>query len=509
MVHRPVITVFLFLLLPAFAFAQGKMHRADGHYIGVLDFFNNHPEPKHRIPHPGPANNGFVGPFGGWVGDGEIEFRGLMAGAVLVVDWWLLFGEPVANYEFIWRSSGRYEIRYKVPKKDRVSVIITREALQKYPVLLKRFDALKPLETNFEIRWHIGDQSAKDREAFKRQYRLFGSIGGQAPHVKTGLTTHIHSGQILNETSGVKPFSVPSSPPGGWKTFGSLPDSFDATKIRMLSHYFRIATAQNVRDFRATGVRWPLAEMRAIALDFAALEAGNPPLSPSEQVAAATAKKLPSYAPKDEWAKAEMPPADPAPPSPVKTADGLYHYQFKNGKKAFPQAFHGASGFENGFAWVNLGRGPDGEWRQNIINLKGELQLPPTYNRVSVSDGRFATVGNAHSDQRERRFGLLDLQTGRWLLPVSYHALGVHHLTVSGGRYVSTVMYANFSEPYREHDRDNSGYNILYVDADETSEFYDLDKTNASLTKTKTSTSRRADSIKYRLGLDEQRRRNP
>lgn len=415
--------LWLFFLTHNNVRAQGKLVKVDGHYVGVLDFYNNHADQKFRVPHPNPANNGFFDK-NGWAGDDEVQFRGLMKGAILNVDWWLLFGEPVVNYTFVWSASGSYEVRYKDPKKGQVTATVNRTALQKYPNLLKRFDSLRPLETNFEIRWSIGDQSARDREAFKRHYRLFGSIGGQAPHVKTGMTTRIRSSGIICEGPNIKPFSAPSSPRGSWKEFGTLPDSFTSSKISMLSKYFSIAKAQNVRDFRATQVQWPLKEFKAIAVELARLESGEKPLSPSEQVAAATAKKLSPYSANDEWAQAAGPLLPKEFPMPKKNTDDTYTYHFPStGKLAFEASFSFAEEFKENHALVRI------DYKYNLINRRGKCIFPSNQYHIDRIKHPYIIKTYLHSLSdlcKIQHQSLYDLKNSKFIIPED-NIYGLHY----------------------------------------------------------------------------------
>lgn len=416
------------------ASAQGQLDHVNGHHVGILDFFNTQSGQRHRVPHPDPAQNGLQGDGDGWIGDDRVQVRGLMAGAQLNVDWWTLFGEPVANYTFVWQSSGRYEIRYTDPKKGRVTATVSRDQLAGRPALLKRFDGLKPVEANFEIRWRIGDQTSRDREKFKRKYRLFGSIGGAAPHVKTAMITRLHDGMFLYEPAGKKPFSTPTSPPGGWKAFGSLPDSFDGAEIKMLADYFSISTGQVVNSFRATKFRWPLGEMKAIAEALARIEAGEE-IPPAEEARKETAQALPGYAARDEWSEASPTPRPPDPPKPVyDAARKRYRFEYADGKPAFPGEFVSASEFKHGVARVSNDPSFWGHWiiRYNYVDESGKTLFPEaSHQTLQLGASLFivgrGSAGNVNGRCGDWRAGLIDTQSGRYLIPQQ----STHRLTVT------------------------------------------------------------------------------
>lgn len=406
----------------ASAQAQGRLDRVKDHYVGALDFFDNQPDLKHRVRHPNPAENGLQGNGDGWMGNAAVEVRGLMKSAHLNVDWWTLFGEPIANYTFVWQSSGRYEIRYTDPKKGRVTAIVAREKLTAHPHLLKRFDALAPIETNFEIRWRIGDQSSLDREKFKQKYRLFGSIGRAAPHVKTNMVTRLHDGMLIYERSGKKPFSSPTA--SDWKTFGSLGDSFDRTKIKMLSNYFHISTGQVVQNFRATKFRWPVGEMKSIAEALARIEAGEE-ISPIEEAKKETQKQLTRYIANDEWSEAIAP---PAPPLPKRADDGLFYFTNAGGDRAFPTGYKYAAPFGTGphvSALVQSGTTSTGDSLSNYIDTTGKKILPfDTRHTSHLTEGVYY-VSDPQRPNAINFVGLYDAVRKNFLLPWQYDTVSM------------------------------------------------------------------------------------
>lgn len=76
------------------------------------------------------------------------DSKGLMESFVIGFEWWTLMGEPLEIYEFKWNSSKYFKIDGET---------LHRNSLNKYPDLLKRFDALKPTKVDVVIHcWDVG-----------------------------------------------------------------------------------------------------------------------------------------------------------------------------------------------------------------------------------------------------------------------------------------------------------------------------------------------------------------
>lgn len=335
--------LLMLALLPAIhtANAQGTMYKRSGHYIALLDFFNNHPfkNEQGKIPHPLPETNGLLNTAGKWYEEKGIKVKGLLSTAALQVDWWTLFNEPTEQYEFQWTSSGRYDISFTDKKGKLVTATISRSMLEKYPDLLKRFDALQPTDIKFEIKWRIGSQTDADRDAFLRKYKLMGSIGDNMPHVKAGFKTLVKNG-LLFEPAGKKPFSVPGIRPGKGQEFLGLQATYDNKKLGEIFDYWKISTGHVIQDFRATAIDWPVDEMKAIAEKFISYEKGETEPSPKEEIASANDKNRQTqpYAKDDFWKDAVE--EDKAPHLDIfSAATGPFRFQearFKIGNNTLP-----------------------------------------------------------------------------------------------------------------------------------------------------------------------------
>jgi hypothetical protein len=289
------------------------MYKASEHQIGLLDFFNNHPfkNENGKIAHPSPAANGLLNSTSGWYEEQGIKVKGLVESAALQVDWWLLFNEPTEQYEFQWVSSGKYDIQFTDSKGKPVATTITKAQLEKYPDLLKRFNALQPTDMQFEIKWRIGDQTKADNDAFQKKYKLMGSIGSTLPHVKAEFTTQVKN-SLLFEPSGMKPFAAPSIRPGKGKAFLGVPATYDDKKLQQVFAYWRISLGHVINSFRVTKANWPVQEMKTIAEKFLRYEKGEADPTPKEVVAAANEKNknTPAYSKNDFWGDAYKPERD-------------------------------------------------------------------------------------------------------------------------------------------------------------------------------------------------------
>lgn len=297
--------LMFFSLSNTTATAQGQTQKSKGHYQAGLDFFGTWG--NGTIPHTNPALNGLYA-ADGWVSgtsNGKaVKMKGLLNAAVLKVDWTTLVGEPIENYQFVWKSSGQYDIQYTNSKGQPKLQTITRSQLQKYPDLLKRFDNLAPSNIDFVIEWRIGDQSDADREAYLKKYGLMSSIGSSHPHVKAGFKTTVKGAHLLFDPAGKQPYNVPYSPAGGWAEFLGLPKEYDKTKLTHIKDYFKMSYGQIITNFKAIKVEWNWGELTAIAEKFESYEKGETEPTPKEQIEKENQKAVAAYAKNDEWAEA-------------------------------------------------------------------------------------------------------------------------------------------------------------------------------------------------------------
>ncbi len=101
-------------------------------------------------------------------GNASFEF---IQGITLEVQWWELLGEPVNYYKLKWNRG----MNFQLPSGT------TRDDLSKYPDLLRRFDAMKPLSFEFEIDFELKDMkpncgsTIKDTDTFARGSRFVNS----------------------------------------------------------------------------------------------------------------------------------------------------------------------------------------------------------------------------------------------------------------------------------------------------------------------------------------------
>lgn len=259
------------------------MLKEGGHHLAALDFLNTYQGVKGRITHVSPSVSGVSNTADKWYESNGVMVRGLVSGAILVVDWWLLLGEPVENYTFKWKSSGRYEVSYTDEEGRPVMMMIDRNSLLKYPDLVKRFDALRPLDVKFSIQWRIGGHTDQHREKFRKQYRIMGDIGSAMPHVKSEFNTTVNNG-LLFEPSGVEPLSVPSIRPGKGREFFGLKSDYSEARLREILAYWDISKGHVINGFSITSMRWPTGEMKEIARKFMKYERGEVTKSPMDSV---------------------------------------------------------------------------------------------------------------------------------------------------------------------------------------------------------------------------------
>jgi len=257
--------------------SQGTIQRSEGRFLASLDFnpasgiYNGR---KNRI-----QNSSNLPSFPDEYRESGIKVSGMVKAAVLTMEWWTLFGEPVENYNFQWTTSGRYQVY----QEGGAGYTVERNKLAKYPDLLLRFDAIKPLDVKFVIYWRF------DFDTYKRIHSSF-SAG-----FNYNVTTNVEEG-LLFEPSGKNPLSVPGIRKGKG-------ENFIDKKFNNHQHYEIYAEAKKswlqefnqaknitIDQFYVTSARWPVKEMLTIATLFEQYEKGEKKPSPMEEVQAALAK---------------------------------------------------------------------------------------------------------------------------------------------------------------------------------------------------------------------------
>lgn len=266
----------------------GQATKQGGHYLASLDFLRNMPPGTRaritRLPHSDEWPNTHE--------SNGIRVSGMVQRAVLVMDWWSLFGEPTENYTFRWWSSGEYWV-----SSARVNHNVTRRAVSQYPDLLRRFDAIKPLDIRFRIGWGLRDA------------RTSIGYGEGLPWMSQRKTfsTVVNSGFLIGR-SGEEPLSVPGIRQGNPLAFLGISESdLSANERRRVMRDFANHTQNNldIYWFEVTSIRWPVGEMLAIAEALDRRRRGIADSTPAQLVEAARREdaSTPAYPRNDEWAR--------------------------------------------------------------------------------------------------------------------------------------------------------------------------------------------------------------
>lgn len=287
-------SMLLYVVLTVFCaeiMAQGSIQRQNGHFVAVLDFLPGSSEfqqMRNRITNP-PSWQHFPDEFT----ENGITVKGMVRAAKLSMDWWTLYGEPVENYNFQWITTGQYQIYVDGGS----TTTVTRSMLSKYPDLVRRFDALKPLDIRFRIYWKLGSDDYRSVD------NMFS--GGNR---QNSVTTEITTGFLIG-TSRSSPLSVPGIRPGNGEQFISrMYDGFQHYDIRSEAkrswvNQFNRAGTIRIDGFSVTGIRWPVSEMKAIADLYLQYERGDVDPSPSASIAAELRRynNLSPYDRNDYW----------------------------------------------------------------------------------------------------------------------------------------------------------------------------------------------------------------
>ena len=294
--------------------AQGTMHKQNGHFTAQLDFFGNYLVQNSAGHIKGSSldyGNGLTNTDQKWYTEKSVKAKGLVQSAILQVDWWALFGEPTEQYQFVWQSSGYYDITYTDSKNKPVSIRISKENLGKYPDLLKRFDNLAPTDMAFEIKWKMGNPNENDIKKIEEKYTLdanfYSGLGSNNLNTNRLYKTDVKNGSLLFEPTGATPFATPSIRPGKGEEFlGIEKGQFNDANIKRILYWWQFCQTHTIDGFKAVKQNWPIDEMKAIAEKYLAYENGEEEPTPKEQIAKAEEKnkKTTAYAKNDFWSDA-------------------------------------------------------------------------------------------------------------------------------------------------------------------------------------------------------------
>lgn len=288
-VNRRLCFFFIFILAQCgSAFGQKieeyrtgqKIYRKNGHFTTILAFKSI----MRNIPYAG------IFPYSVETDDITIQWG---VDGTLLIDWWTLF-EPTEYYEFQW-IAGQDE--YHIEERN-MGRVIKRNTLEKYPDLLKRFDAIKPLDIQFEIHWKLPSEFYEKK------------LGGfYALNYGDYLVTTIKD-QLLIERSGLRPFSVPGIRQGNGTNFIennlSTGRAIDNSLKEVLIKEFNKSDHITIENYKITSIKWPVHEMKAIADLYDQYEKGEKEPTPLEQVeeALAQSEKLSAYNGEGFWGEA-------------------------------------------------------------------------------------------------------------------------------------------------------------------------------------------------------------
>lgn len=270
--------------------------RNESHFVANLDFTPSasvYKQRKNRIVNAS-HNQGFPNEYS----EKNITVKGMVEAAVLTMDWWTLFGEPVENYNFQWTSTRKYHIS---EYGGRLNMTVTRDMVSKYPDLLMRFDAIKPLDIKFKIYWKHNE------EAYKKNLHYLFSSG----NLNQSVTTNVNTG-LLFEPSGKEPLSVPGIRQGKGLQF--IDQKFDSYQHYDLNEEqkkswiveFNKTNKIIIDQFFVSDIKWPVGEMKAIAELYEQYENGEKKPSPMEIVNEEVRKNqnLTAYNNNDFWGDA-------------------------------------------------------------------------------------------------------------------------------------------------------------------------------------------------------------
>lgn len=275
---------------------ENTVIRNESHFVANLDFTPSagvYKQRKNRIVNAS-HNQGFPNEYT----EKNITVKGMVEAAVLTVDWWTLFGEPVENYSFQWTSTRKYHIS---EYGGRLNMTVTRDMVSKYSDLLMRFDAIKPLDIKFKIYWKHSD------EAYKKNLHYTFSSNNRNQSVSTNVNTG-----LLFEPSGKEPLSVPGIRQGkGLQFIDQTYDSYqhydlnEEQKKSWIVEYNK--TSKIIIDqFFVSDIKWPVGEMKAIADKYEQYERGEATPSPTQIINEELRKNqhLTAYNNNDFWGDA-------------------------------------------------------------------------------------------------------------------------------------------------------------------------------------------------------------
>lgn len=367
-----------------------------------------------------------------WIEDDKGQaVRGLMAEAVLFMEWWTLLGDPIESYLFKWKSTGYYEVRYR-DNGELVTKTISRSQLAKYPDLQRWFDNIAPLNINFRIDFTAGrldEQAYRDFRQRKSQFETLGAAG-----FKMNYSRKVDGVQMLFERSEQTPgFNLPVMA-NGWRDFMSVPADVPNDKLTDLVALFRMAETVNINSFQITSIRWPIDGLVALARRYDEYENGKKELSPDELVASATPDALKTMG-DDFWNATDIPQGEMEIYKDPRTSKmGL---KTKNNRNVIPATFvdiredkdekvffcRSGYGADEPLIAINkfgkeVGRLNNATWREDkkvfletTEEEEGECSLIFSYNALRFTGGRFVQVAKLYDFVNYRSKAVITLRS--------------------------------------------------------------------------------------------------
>ncbi|KYG72200.1 hypothetical protein MB14_09160 [Roseivirga ehrenbergii] len=149
--------------------------------------------------------------------------NGLLKDASIGIEWWTLLGEPVELYSVKWNSTGVFKVNIEGKQ-----ISISKNSLNKYPDLQKRFDNIKPYKIDFAIYGTADGGSSSVKRGSSFQYSSFYNQGsaykkdGQSydPYkLSARVLYQIPDAKLLVGKSGQTSRSIVPESPMTWNEF--------------------------------------------------------------------------------------------------------------------------------------------------------------------------------------------------------------------------------------------------------------------------------------------------
>lgn len=343
--------------------------------------------------------------------DYDVYHGGLIKNFSVGVEWWTLLGEPIELYQVAWYSSGTYRF------KDGRS--LSRSQLEKYPDLVKRFEAVRPLD--IELRFS-GKFNGEPVKAPPHGMSMFYKYGGAAADMtkdsrpynfKSEFFYVVDGSRLLPSKSGINGHGiVPAMQPKGWRDFlqyKALVNYHNLAKDNYSNYYSDLSQDEQKQMDRAlqkifreskeidltvsiSKLAWPVMELESILERYNQYEKGAVKPPPIEIVNMELEKEKLIVSKDDFWG---VPEVLKKPELEVFKSGEKYGVRYKGTQRVVVPANYYSINIDHGFISAKLEPHGLGHWYYHckpensnnriLLNSSGEVLISDPFDYASIT----------------------------------------------------------------------------------------------------------------------------